>query len=592
MTIRHAIHVEQILREHGIPYREHGAELWTECPWCHSQDGVRTGTASVNAESGAFNCKHENSCGQRASFRQLLEKHGIQSAAGEAARRLQPAFVHRPPKQYRRPEPPAPAERFAGEVSDYLRGRGLSPETIKAFRVVATVRNGSPAIAMPFYDSDGSTLFNTKYRIRDGERPRWKNFQQEKDSRPGLFGKHLAPESGPQLVIVEGELDCLSAYQLGRECEGPPVVSVPSGAGNLDWIEVEFSWLEGFDQIVIATDADDAGEKAAGEIARRLGIHRCSRLEMPHKDLNEWLQAGLDADTYLFAIREAREYRPQNLKSAAEFEDAVLYSSEEDQERERGVPTSLESLDRMLGRWRPAETTVITGLNGSGKSTFLYQTAVDLVRRKQRVCIASLETRPALYLRRMVAMAAGATASIETKRQAWSWLAPGLWILDIVATVKPSDLVDVFDYSARRYGVGFCITDSLMRLDVAEDDYAGQAGFIRRVQDEICNRHGVHHLLVCHPRKGMSDATTGRDRVSVRGTAVLTDLAHNVLGVSRETDPEDGHQTNELRVMKNRELGTCGTIPLWFAPEAVSFTDRPPRLRQAPSETGQEWYNR
>ena len=553
-----AVDIRRALEEHGIDYRDKGKELWVECPWCRSPDWVKTGTASVNAESGAFRCLHANRCGQKGSFREFCEKHGFKTG-GQSDR----VFTHTPPvKSYTRPARPTADDSVGALATAYFQTRKISAQTVTEYAVQGTLVQGKPAIAFPCFEN--GDVVNVKYRVRDGSngKPPWKNFVQTKNGKPCLWGKQLVPASAKMLIVTEGEIDCMTAHQLGGNASGHGVVSMPAGASNIEWIELDWDWLQQFTTIAVATDCDKGGDEAAVKIVERLGRAKCVRVKFPKKDLNECL-VSLNWTTAEFydAIKNAEEYRPEHLVSADEMTDKVLYPRAEDLEREIGVPTPWAGLDEKLKGWRKGETTVITGLNGCGKSTALYQIVVDLVKRGRKCCVGSFETPPALYLRRMLVMASGSKATPEQRLAAWNWLKKGLYIINLVEVISPAKLLEIFQYSAQRYAVEFCITDSLMCLDIATDDYNGQKTFVVKAKAELCQRHDVHHFLVAHPRKGTSDHTTGQDRVDVGGSGHITNLADNVITFLRDNE---GKKPTKMRLLKNRLHGVTGTIDLSY----------------------------
>src|SRR5690606_20899309 len=93
-----------------------------------------------------------------------------------------------------------------------------------------------------------------------------------------------------EVIIVEGELDCMIVDQVGLKS----VVSVPNGATlsnnpNLDYLENCMSYFDNKERIIIATDNDDAGRKLRDELARRFGKHRCYKVDFADQtDANDY----------------------------------------------------------------------------------------------------------------------------------------------------------------------------------------------------------------------------------------------------------------------------------------------------------------
>ena len=93
----------------------------------------------------------------------------------------------------------------------------------------------------------------------------------------GLFGQHLFREGGKTLTITEGEIDCLTASQAMSKDNKWPCVSIPKGAaGAVKAIKAELEFVSSFEKVVIMMDNDEAGNKAALEIAQLLNQVRLS----------------------------------------------------------------------------------------------------------------------------------------------------------------------------------------------------------------------------------------------------------------------------------------------------------------------------
>jgi twinkle protein len=58
-------------------------------------------------------------------------------------------------------------------------------------------------------------------------------------------------------------------------------VSVPMGAGNFQWVENEWDYLDTFTTIYICFDNDMAGQESAKKLALKLGEHKCRLVKLP-----------------------------------------------------------------------------------------------------------------------------------------------------------------------------------------------------------------------------------------------------------------------------------------------------------------------
>jgi hypothetical protein len=100
----------------------------------------------------------------------------------------------------------------------------------------------------------------------------------------------------------------------------------------------------------------------------------------------------------------------------------------------------------------------------------------------------------------------------------------------------------------------------MMRLKLGVDDYTAQKITVDRLA-AFARVYDAHVHLVAHPRKGANDHQ-GVDKSAIKGTSEITDLAHNVIVVTRH----EHHST--IEVLKHREHGTLGKIPIIVNPDS------------------------
>lgn len=248
----------------------------------------------------------------------------------------------------------------------YLEGRGISREVAELFKVSDAVvwshddNRELPAVAFP-YERDGELL---QVKRISTERPGGKKvIMAEAGCEPCLFGWQALGHNARAVIICEGEIDCLSYRQYGLSA-----LSVPFGGGKgakQQWIETEFHNLDRFTEIWLSLDNDDVGREAAKEIASRLGEHRCRMVNLPHKDINECLQAGVSEKDIMTCLETAAYFDPEELFCAREFyQDTwdALYGKEQCLFRTPWEPMNYNF------SFRESELTVLNGVNGHGKA--------------------------------------------------------------------------------------------------------------------------------------------------------------------------------------------------------------------------------
>ena len=155
------------------------------------------------------------------------------------------------------------------------------------------------------------------------------------------------------------------------------------------------------------------------------------------------------------------------------------------------------------------------------------------------------------------------------------WLDKSLWIFDFVGTSKVDDVLDVFRYANRRYGIRQFVIDSFMKLDVREENDS-QREAMNKIAD-FKNETGCHIHLVCHSRKGR-DETEAPGKLDVRGAGAITDMADNCFSVWRNKAKERGDCAADaadaaINCDKQRNGDWEGVISLWFDRNSMQYRE-------------------
>ncbi len=289
------------------------------------------------------------------------------------------------------------------------------------------------------------------------------------------------------------------------------------------------------------------------------------------------LTDAIDFDSY-FADQtdESAKVRP-----ASEWTEAVIDRFYGQGSQTNWTPTGF---DKLAGKFdiRPGEVTIWAGVNGHGKTTYLSHIVLNLMQAGQKVCLMSLEMKPAASMAKMVCQASGtASPTVGFIRAFHRWTDGKLWIYDHVGRVAPARALAVATYVRKELGLDHIVIDSLMKVSagMASDDYSAQRDFV----DGLCviaRDAGLHIHLVCHMRKGENERTAP-GKFDVKGAGEITDLVDNLLivckNLRKQPKPDDDANTVDpdafVMVAKQRHHPWEGSFAFWFDKDSQQFCE-------------------
>jgi twinkle protein len=343
-------------------------------------------------------------------------------------------------------------------------------------------------------------LINIKYRDSA------KNFRMHKDAELILYNLD-AITGQKEIFITEGECDALVMIQAGFKS----TCSVPNGANqknnNLEYLDNCWQSFESAERVYLMTDNDAPGVKLADEIARRIGVERCYRVNMePFKDVNDALNAGERINREWIDDRST-PFPLVGVYNADDFWGDLL------EIRKHGFPKGWKPRGELGNKIQihPGYQTVITGVPGHGKSEFLDQMLLELCfDYNLRGIYFSPENFPTtIHLIKIVEKLSG--------RKFWDLSIDEInsfkaWITERVHWVHPEDnltLANILNHIRKavlRYGVNWYVIDPWNKLD---HQYSGaETQYISQVLDELDlfnKKNNVHGFVIAHPTKMTKD---------------------------------------------------------------------------------------
>jgi len=403
---------------------------------------------------------------------------------------------------------------------DYAQSRGLDAVTLKRARCASTDTH----IIFPHFDED-DRLVLIKCWSCDGR----KNMFSNDDPIPVLFAKNLVDpvRSGSALIICEGQWDALSWIQLGY-----PAVSIPSGAGNDEWINEDWNFLNRFSEIYLDFDDDATGREAESRVKVRIGIERCRSIRYRYKDANAALQAG-EPEVLHAAFKSAREAPIERIVRAADMKGKV---------RERMNKTHLQGgtpffLAKLPFEFRPHEITLWYGLTSHGKSSVVSNQVCYSASLGKMSMVASFEQATPMTMAAMLTQYTadpdiGQTSQFDA---AFDDLSSKVLFFDSMARTNPAELIATMTLAHKQLGIEEFVIDNIMTLEVDRQDNTAQASVADLFRVFVA-RYPVHVHEVAHPRKPSDGVTKPPSIQDIRGASEWGDMANNIICVWRDVD--------------------------------------------------------
>jgi len=275
------------------------------------------------------------------------------------------------------------------KVQDWFATRGISNKTLLDLHVSEgsefMPQTGKAENAIHFNYFMGDQLINVKYR--DGR----KNFKLYKGAEK-VFYNINSIVGYDWCVIVEGEMDVLALHEAGIK----NAISVPNGAtlnsNNLDYLDSCIDYFDDKTKIVLAVDADEAGQALKQEFVRRLGAEVCYLVDFNgSKDANEFLiEHG--AKALREVVNVSTQIPLEGVSTLRDVEGELIDFVHNG--FKPGFQIGLDHFDSIFSTYTGQFITV-TGIPSSGKSDFVDQMCVGYNKNYGwKTAFASPENKP------------------------------------------------------------------------------------------------------------------------------------------------------------------------------------------------------
>jgi twinkle protein len=437
--------------------------------------------------------------------------------------------------------------------------RGINSETAKAYKCLNIGGN----YHFGYTDVNGRVVAD-KYRTPN------KEFRIDGDWKSTvLYGQSLFSKGGKFVTLTEGEFDAMAAYQmLGSKY---PVVSIRNGATSaLKDVKQSYEWLDSFDQIVICFDSDEAGKRAASQVAELFGNKaRVFKHLDGMKDACDYLQ-NKKMKEFSDKWWAAEQHVPDGIICGSTLLDEVLKPI-----APADVDYPYAGLNSLTYGIRKGELVTITAGSGLGKSQFVREIVWHCLKktddnvglmfleesvRKTALSIMSLAANKPMHL-------PDADVTQEEKEDAFleTLGTDRIYLFDHFGSTSVDNIISRVRYFAKGLGCSYVFLDHISIVVSAQ-----ASGDERKAIDEIMTRlrmivqeTGIALIVVSHLKRPESkghEEGAATSLAQLRGSGSIAQLSDMVIGLERNGQAEDEKERNttRVRVLKNRFSGITG----------------------------------
>jgi len=379
------------------------------------------------------------------------------------------------------------------------------------------------------------------------------------------------------LVITEGEIDCLSIIEMLTKAKAKfDVVSIVNGAQSARRnIASNLDFVNKYDKVFLAFDNDEPGIAAANDVAHVIKPGKAHIVNSVYKDANDAL-CKEQSDTYLSNIWGAKVYKPDNFVTGEKIWDAF---KERSTVKSVPYPDCLKGLNDKLFGMRLGEITLFTSGTGSGKSTVVKETILNLLQQSDtKVGLISLEESIGDTATKLIGMSINKNIRMpedvteEEARKGYEKVFGDerLILLDHQGSVADTSLLDRIEYLAA-LGCSYLILDHItIAVSEGVDGATGNEAVDKVMSSllKIVKRYNIHLTLISHLRKSSGEGKSFEEGVmpnldSIKGSGSIKQISFDIIGFARNMMAAEKSDRNIVKfaVLKSRfsgDTGMCG----------------------------------
>ncbi len=389
----------------------------------------------------------------------------------------------------------------------YLDDQGLTLEAVNRFKLGVRKANKNLWLLYPSM-LDGIPRY-VKYRLlpfekqlTDAEKESGLTKFKREAGVPSILFNQDALVNHDTVIVTEGERDAISLLMLGYE----NVVGTTGGAQTLktEWYDALYEKEE----ILLAFDSDEAGEKGVDTWASRLGYGRCKKVVLPKtaKDITEYFLDGNTADDFDVLLVNAEEFDISGVRNIM----SILRMMADNPEDVPSLPTPWDNVNAIIdGGFRGGELITLSAPPGIGKTTLSLQISSLIAHKLKKPVLFFCQEMTYEALTRLFVC-----HSLDKTWQSFRREDAELMSMQFEDTpiyfgysprITPEQVMHTFLEARARFGIEFFVFDNLHTLIREHDKVTERIGAASKMFKDLAMEMRVPILLVAQPRKMEKD---------------------------------------------------------------------------------------
>ncbi len=247
--------------------------------------------------------------------------------------------------------------------------RGISPDTLAFYNVKYECKDDGTPVSYRFERPDGTVL----HRRTDAKEFFFSG--ESSGDAYSLFGSDRFTTGQRTITITEGYFDALAVYQM--QGSKYPAVAVQSSSSAKTECAKAYEYLNSFEKIYLAFDADEPGQTAAKAVAQLFDFNKVFvlKLDPTLKDANAYLQENR-VEEFQKAWWGAQRFVPEGiLASWSTFDDIF-----DKDVAKPSIPYPFKKVQEMTYGIRNGELVLITAQEGIGKTEIIRTIEYDILK--------------------------------------------------------------------------------------------------------------------------------------------------------------------------------------------------------------------